>query len=270
MHRIRSHPCLFLISIWSTCCLREAEIAAFSISSNNKMATFNNQHQHHHHPNDCNFSITVELAVIDQDNHAEDDETETTTTIANIINQAYRIGETGILMDTPEAPLQRATVAEVRDMIKRRQLLVLKASANNNNNNNINNNHAATTTKTTILGCIKLDVLEGGSIGEWGCLAVATDHQGKGYGTVLVEAMESYMKQSHHCSVAQLELLAPSNWKHEHKERLRRWYHRMGYELLVKGDYTASTQTLREGSILGERFLLATQADFTTYQKKLG
>jgi GNAT superfamily N-acetyltransferase len=197
------------------------------------MATFNNHHE------DC----IVELAI-DQDN-AE--------TIANIINQAYRVGETGILIDTPGAPLQRATIAEVREMVKRSKLLVLKSSAN-----------------ATIIGCIKVDLLEGGRIGEWGCLAVAADHQGKGYGAILVAAVEFYMKHSHSCSVAQLELLAPSNWKHEHKEHLRRWYQRMGYELQVDGDYSASTITLREGSVLGERFRLATQADFTTYQKKLG
>lgn len=188
--------------------------------------------------------VTVTLATIQNTN---------VETITAIINDAYRVGEEGILMDTKVNPFFRATQDEVLDMIVQGKMLVLKDASFNDD----------------IIGCIKMDLLED-NIGEWGCLAVTAAKQGNGCGNMLVSAIEAHMQQTFGCNVAQLELLAPTNWKHEHKERLRLWYQRMGYETKVPGDYRASTQTFKEGTILGARFHLSADADFTTYQKHLG
>jgi predicted GNAT family N-acyltransferase len=121
-----------------------------------------------------------------------------------------------------------------------------------------------------VVGCVKVFALaEEEGVAEFGCLAVNQENKRSGLGKVLVLAAEEHLKVKLGCSVAQLELLAPSSWKHEHKERLRGWYLRMGYSTLAKGDYDASTTTLPAGSLLGDRFVLATDADFTCYRKEL-
>ena len=194
-------------------------------------------------------TVTVRLA----------EETDDLERVTGILNAAYQEGETGILVDTPENPLERATREEVLGFCRNQQLLVLLVDQ-------------------LVMGCVKVeaplpsqdddgddDDASAVVIGEWGCLALAKESQGKGYGRVLVKAAESHIFQK--CAVCQLELLAPSKWKHQHKERLREWYLRMGYNLRIPNDYDASTMTLPQGSTLGQRFVLATDGDFTSYHK---
>ena len=188
--------------------------------------------------------------------------------LVELINHAYRIGEEGILVDTADRPFARVMQQDVEAFIDQQKLLV--ACMKNSKE------------EGSILGCVKMDrVEESGrqgtaAIGEWGCLAVSTNHQQQGLGRRLVEAAEETMRNQWKCKAAQLELLAPTNWKHSHKERLKEWYtRRMGYRLKVQrggaaeDDYEASTSRLPSGSLLGGRFLLATDADFTTYYKEL-
>mmetsp|Transcript_33810 Transcript_33810/g.48059 ORF Transcript_33810/g.48059 Transcript_33810/m.48059 type:complete len:215 (+) Transcript_33810:107-751(+) len=170
--------------------------------------------------------------------------------LTQIINDSYRVGETGIIVDTPENPFERATPEEVADLVTNNKLLALS------------------TADGSAIGCAKIERITD-TVGEWGCFAVHKDYQGKGCGNLLVHEIERYMKHDLEYKTAQLELLAPSNWKHQHKERLRSWYVRMGYTLRVPNDYKASTENLSQGSILGGRFVLATDADFTAYQKRL-
>lgn len=169
--------------------------------------------------------------------------------LTKLINDAYRVGETGILVDTPTQPFCRVTLEEVTYMIQNQQLLVVYNGENET------------------VGCIKVTRTDQEGVAEWGCLAVSD--QGKGWGRKLVEAAHKHIVDQLECHTAQLELLAPSRWKHEHKERLREWYLRLGYQLKVNNDYQASTVTMPEGSVLASRFVLATKADFTCYQKKL-
>lgn len=177
---------------------------------------------------------------------AQKDAVETVTTI---INDAYQSGETGILVDTEEKPFHRVTRAEMEQMIEDESIISLCI-------------------EDKVIGCIKVHSV-GDGVAEWGCLAVAADSQRKGYGNLLVQAAEKHIRDVLECDVAQLELLAPSSWKHDHKERLRTWYQRMGYHLAETDDYEASTMRLPEGSLLGDRFVLATDSDFTRYRKKL-
>ena len=173
---------------------------------------------------------------------------EAISAVTTILNDAYRIGETGILVDTPGEPFHRVTTEEVEQMVAKKILLTLSLDGE-------------------IAGCIKAHVVEPG-VAEWGCLAVAQRYQGQGYGKVLVQAVELHIQTELKCRVAQLELLAPSSWKHIHKERLRDWYQRMGYSL-ANNTYEDSTHRLRQGSLLGHRFVLSTDGDLTCYNKVL-
>lgn len=203
--------------------------------------------------------------------------------LSSVINRAYCVGEIGIVVDDPpDDPFERVRYQDLNDMIKKRQLLVLDGMLENG--------------KSVILGCVKVSKLpvvdssdsdnkpetkSGTSsnedkeieipvVGGWGCLAVDLDQQGHGYGSKLIRAAEDYLTTQLHCTHAQLEILSPTNWKHEHKERLRSWYtKRLGYQLLVPDDYKASSVQLKAGTKLGERCRLAVDADYTAYRKRL-
>lgn len=182
-------------------------------------------------------SMTIQIGTLD-----------TLNEVTTIINDAYRIGETGILVDIPDRPFYRVTAEEVQQMIATKGILTLSIDGH-------------------VVGCIKVHKVDN-YVAEWGCLAVASLYQGKGYGTMLVKAAEHHIQSVMNCQMAQLELLAPSSWKHTHKERLRDWYHRLGY-VLAKRTYDESTVRLPQGSSLADRFVLATDGDFTCYRKKL-
>lgn len=204
--------------------------------------------------------------------------------IVPLINQAYQIGERGILVDTDERPFSRVTLADIQDACARNTLyvaVIIKARTETAASTTGN-----TTSTSSIVGCIQAKRVDE-TTGEWGCLAVSVKHQELGIGRKLVQAAEGVLRNSG-CQQVQLELLSPTHWKHAHKEMLREWYtQRIGYQLKSCCDcssaptsssdenekeinhYEASTTRLPENSLLGDRFLLATDADFTTYCKKL-
>ena len=166
-----------------------------------------------------------------------------------LINEAYKIGEAGILVDTSTQRFIRVTEDDLIEAITDQKILELQHDNGN------------------IIGCIKVSKIHD-DVAEWGCLAVAQEYQGMGYGSVLVRAAEDHIYRNLNCHVAQLDLLAPTHWKHIHKERLRGWYQRMGYHL-AKGSYEESTIRLPCHSKLGDFIIMATDVDCTTYQKKL-
>ena len=195
----------------------------------------------------------------------EDDEG---SRLTDMINEAYKIGEAGIFVDSPEEPFLRFMPNEVLDLISKERMIVLELnSLDKSSGNSLSTKH--------IVGCIKIDPSvesignKSGKVGEWGGLAVAKEYQGRGFGSILQRAAEEKLK-THGCTVAQLELLTPSTWKHEHKERLRGWYvDKLGFQLQFPGDYDRSTTKLPSGSLLMDRMLLVTDADFTIYRRAL-
>jgi N-acetylglutamate synthase-like GNAT family acetyltransferase len=170
--------------------------------------------------------------------------------LTNIINEAYKIGEAGIMIDTNNQRFIRVTEDDIIEAITDKKILELQQKENGK-----------------IIGCIKVTKIHD-NIAEWGCLAVAKEYQGMGYGSVLVKAAEEHIYRNLNCHVAQLDLLAPTFWKHIHKERLRGWYQRMGYRL-AKGSYEESTIRLPCHSKLGDSIVMATDVDCTTYTKNL-
>jgi len=181
------------------------------------------------------------------------------TLITELVNSAYRHGELGILEDTPEKPLQRFTAVEIEALVAEGRLLVARAG-------------------DAAVGCVKLELLKvsdsSGKVGEWGGLAVDRRLQGQKLGSKLVAAAEVHLRDAWGCSEAQLELLAPVAWRHDHKERLRAWYvDRLGYRLRVPDDFDASSSREVEGTYLdGEesgKFRLLTDSYFTVYRREL-
>lgn len=122
-----------------------------------------------------------------------------------------------------------------------------------------------------IVGCVKIVPDVNGSkdgVGEWGCLAVAMEEQRKGVGSQLIEAAENALRALG-CRTAQLELLAPIMWIQEHKEWLRIHYtENLGYTLKT-GDFDSSTTVFEEGTLLLDRFIMATDVGFTIYNRPL-
>ena len=97
--------------------------------------------------------------------------------------------------------------------------------------------------------------------GEIGMLAVASSHLGSGVGRRLVAAAEARCRSSG-CAVARLELLAPRDWTHPFKARLREWYEgRLGYEPMHEADFAADYPRIAP--------LLACPCTYTVFHKEL-
>ena len=169
--------------------------------------------------------------------------------LTSLINTAYSVGEKGLFIDTDEKPFLRHLESEVLGLVESGKLLV------------------ALEQDRKLVGCIKAERTSD-EFGSLGCLAVAESYQGQGKASLLFKAAEDHLKNSG-CVNSRLELLTPTNWVSDHKVRLLNWYTKLGYELLVKDSYEMSTERLPEGTALLDRCVLKTDADFTTYQRKL-
>jgi phytanoyl-CoA hydroxylase len=171
--------------------------------------------------------------------------------VMTLINDAYRVGEAGIMIDSWTRVLEE----DVQTLLDSRRLYLLILNKN-------------------IIGCYKIntDIEQDadGKVGEWGCLAVHSDYHSKGYGSLLQTSAEQTLRDIG-CEVAQLELLTPTNWVQPHKERLRKWYIKLGYSLKVENDYASSTVKVPSGEKLMGRdnLTLATDGDFTVYRKRI-
>ena len=182
--------------------------------------------------------------------------------LTRMINTVYKKGEEGIISDTEKRPFARFMESDVQGLLDSDALLLARSTD--------------VDSADEVVGCVKLDlgvsqdgVPTGERVGEWGGLAVGEAHQGRGVARALVSAAEAELRAAG-CTLAQLELLAPAHWKHDHKERLHAWYvARLGYGLQVPGDYMASTTRLPRGTLLLGRFELAVESDFTVYRRRL-
>ena len=120
--------------------------------------------------------------------------------------------------------------------------------------------------KKEIIGCIKASTSSNDNIGEWGTFAVDPKYQGKGYGSQLIKAAENHLYNIKKVNSICVELLSPIEWQHDHKERLRKWYQKLGYNL-----NDSCTLTFNKGEMLFEgceRMRLGHNCEFKVYEKK--
>jgi N-acetylglutamate synthase-like GNAT family acetyltransferase len=93
-----------------------------------------------------------------------------------MINAAYKVGESGIMLDSPEHPFTRTNTPEVQGWIAAEKLLI------------------AIATTGRVIGCVKVEKLSHEpTVGLWGCLAVDSAFAGQGVGSLLVAAVRTHL-----------------------------------------------------------------------------
>jgi GNAT superfamily N-acetyltransferase len=127
--------------------------------------------------------------------------------LVRIVNEAYAIGEAGLWL----AGTARVEPADVAEAIRAGGML-------------------AASRRGRLVGCAYVRRLEAGSA-DLGLVSVAPDEWGGGIGGELVRSAEELMRADG-VTTMQLELLVPKGWIHPQKERLRRWYTRLGYRVV--------------------------------------
>ena len=127
--------------------------------------------------------------------------------LAQVINDAYAVGEQGLWIDGHT----RTTPAEVVELLRDGTML-------------------AATDDGRVVGCAYVRPLDD-STSDVGLISVAPEAWGGGLGRALVRAAEELMR-SHGATTSQLELLVPQMGSHAGKDRLRAWYERLGYRVV--------------------------------------
>jgi GNAT superfamily N-acetyltransferase len=126
--------------------------------------------------------------------------------LVRLVNGAYAVGEAGLWLEgTP-----RTKPAEIAESIRSGGML-------------------AATLDGRIVGCAYVRPLDAGTA-DLSLISVAPDHWGSGIGRELVHSAEE-LTRSRAVTAMQLELLVPRGWVHPEKDRLRRWYTRLGYRV---------------------------------------
>jgi len=111
-----------------------------------------------------------------------------------------------------------------------------------------------------LVGSVNVNLM-GDGVGEFGMLVADLEHRGSGIGSVLVDRAEAWARDLAFRTM-RLELLTPRNWTHPSKEFLKNWYSRIGYE-----PQTVEPLETMHPELVPE---LATECDFTVWQKSLG
>jgi GNAT superfamily N-acetyltransferase len=156
--------------------------------------------------------------------------------VARVINDAYAVGEDGLW--APGTP--RTSPAEVVEAIRAGEMLVSRADGE-------------------VAGCARVRPLDAATA-DLGFVSVAPDHWGGGLGRELVAAAEDLVR-SRGVGTMQLELLVPRGWVHPHKDRLRAWYTRLGYETVRTAPF--------EEIATHQASQLATPCEFLVFRKSL-
>ena len=159
------------------------------------------------------------------------------TTLSNIVNEAYAIGEKGMWNTNAE----RTTAQELRNKARNKQLII--AEYNNK-----------------LVGSVVVNILEEKNTAEFGMLAVQFENRNKGIGYQLIQKAEEWAKTKG-SKYMRLELLTPCNWKHPDKEILKDWYKKLGYLPQYKESLDKAHKNLIPH--------LITECDFTIYTKTL-
>ncbi len=136
---------------------------------------------------------------------------------------------------------QRTTLANVRALMQAQQLLVAEVDRE-------------------IVGSVVLFPVNASTI-EFGMLVSDTSMRKQGIGLALVRAAEN-AGYSRGFATIQLQVLAPQHYKHPHKEFLKDWYARLGYQLAAVQSPECCHPGLNE--------LLAVDCEVSLWKKALG
>jgi GNAT superfamily N-acetyltransferase len=178
----------------------------------------------------------AETLVIGSLSPAAADDALLMSTIADLVNEVYAVGEEGLWADGAF----RTNADEVAALTRAGQIAVARSDGQ-------------------IVGCVRIQRLDE-HVCEFGMLAAAPTHRGIGVGRELVRFAEQQARDAGHGTM-QLELLVPRTWTHPSKERLAGWYSRIGYRTIRTGTIDDAYPHLAP--------LLATTCDFVIYQKAL-
>jgi len=162
--------------------------------------------------------------------------------VAACVNEAYLRGERGMWKEGTN----RTSPEEVARLLRQGKIMLMTSPAG-----------GGFAEPVELVGCASLHI-EGGE-GEFGMLAVSQGFLGRGCGNSIFAACEAYCI-SKGCETMQLQILQPSEWKHDFKARLHDWYTRKGFVAGETADFSAAYPHLADS--------LACPCSFTVYRKR--
>ncbi|GBG29299.1 Hypothetical Protein FCC1311_055212 [Hondaea fermentalgiana] len=167
--------------------------------------------------------------------------------LVTIINAAYSRGEEGMWRNPAT---ERTNPEEVKKLLLAEELILIFSKEDDEEDE-------------TILGSVMCKApfkKDNEELAELGMLAVAENATGLGLGSQLIEAAETHAR-SKGCTIMRLEILSPAEYVHPFKQRLHKWYCRLGYEPGPVEDFKESYPALAD--------LLAVKCKFQVYHKPL-
>jgi GNAT superfamily N-acetyltransferase len=137
-----------------------------------------------------------------------------TTSLASIVNAAYAAAEVGIW----KPGHKRTNPDEVASFIQKGQLVVASH-------------------RSKPIGCIVFKLISP-ALSNFGMLSLDEAQRDKGIGKGMVLFAEEESRRRG-CDKISCELLFPTEFEHEFKGRMQKWYQKMGYEVVRVGDFAA-------------------------------
>jgi GNAT superfamily N-acetyltransferase len=148
--------------------------------------------------------MTVDFQLLDPDRASD---RALVREVADVVNAAYKVGEAGLWVEGTT----RTAPAEVAEAIGSGGMLVAVDDRR-------------------IVGCAYLRQMDRNTA-DLGLVSTSPDRWGSGIGRGLVGLAEEVVR-SRGGTTMQLELLVPTEGVHPEKDRLRRWYARLGYRVV--------------------------------------
>ena len=172
--------------------------------------------------------------------------TETTcviNTLVSIVNQAYIIGENLMWKENV-----RTNLHDLKNKLSN-EMIILLIFLNEASERTLDEAQEISIDQNTVIGqilCdIRFDINERRA--EFGMFAVHEKYQKLGLGKFLILAAEERSRHAG-CESLQCELLSPTKYEHDVKERLRVWYQKLGYKIELEKDKDGNPVLLEDGT----------------------
>lgn len=156
--------------------------------------------------------------------------------LAQIINRAYKTAETGLW----KKGMTRTNGEEMMTFAESGELLGLYAN-------------------DKLIGSVRLTQIDN-QLGGIGMLAVDEAYHGHGYGKALIAAAENVWQRAGVDRI-QMELLVAKSGHYPAKERLEKWYERIGYKAVERREVVDIFPPLAN--------MLAVPSEFIIFQKEI-